>query len=168
MGNEFHYYSVTITSSVQKKHLWVIPFINVLVGNSKENKSCYSLPGSPEDSGFLRLRLFCDWETVNILVWFPGTASAFFSQLLSTDVSETSFSPTGVYIVGLLLFSVKASAKTSHGYKKYIHWNIRLSKFQVCLSSPWTGLGVYQVVSSLWVWNFFIKGLPRGDELFIE
>ena len=66
VGNELHYihdyYSVTITSSVQKKHHWVILFIDVLVGNSKESKSCYSLPGPPEDSDFLRLRL------LNILV----------------------------------------------------------------------------------------------------
>ena len=59
VGNELHYYRVTVTSS-EYKYLWVIPFIDVLVGNSKENKSCYCLPDSQEDFDFLRLRLFFD------------------------------------------------------------------------------------------------------------
>ena len=60
VGNELHYYRVTVTCSVEKKYLWVIPFIDVLVGNSKENKTCYCLPESQEDFDFLRLRLFFD------------------------------------------------------------------------------------------------------------
>ena len=60
VGNELHYYRVTVTCSVEKKHLWVIPFIDVVVGNSKEIKSCYCLPESQEDFDFLRLRLFFD------------------------------------------------------------------------------------------------------------
>ena len=50
------------------------------------------LPGSQEDSDILRLRLFCDWDTltVDVSVWFPEAASTFFSQFLPRDVSETS------------------------------------------------------------------------------
>ena len=76
-----------------------MPFIDVLVDNSKENKSYYCLPESQEDFNFLRLRLFFDWETLTltVLVWFPDAASAFFSQLL-------------------LSISIEGSAKTSFGY----------------------------------------------------
>ena len=78
----------------------------------------YCIPWSQEDSDILRLRLFSDWEPlfVDISVWFPGAASAFFSQLLPMDVSERSCLSSEEFVLGLLSFSVEGSAKTSLGY----------------------------------------------------
>ena len=78
----------------------------------------YCIPWSQEDSDILRLRLLCDWEPlfVDISVWFPGAASAFFPQLLPMDVSERSCSSSEEFVLGLLSFFIEGSAKTSLGY----------------------------------------------------
>ena len=80
--------NLTITSPIE------IQYSSVLLSNSKKNNSRFCIPGLQGNSDILRLRLFCDRESVfvDILVGFPDAASAFISQSLLRDVSETSCS----------------------------------------------------------------------------
>ena len=71
-------------------------------------------PGLQENSSILRLQLFLDRESlfVDMLVGFPNAASAFISQSLLREVSETSCSSSEVFVLWLLSISQQGSAKT--------------------------------------------------------
>ena len=120
---------VNDNKSCRKKHLWVIsltitslfpPLVIVVYywAIARKTTLSFCIPGLQENSSILLLRLFLDWESVfvDILVGFPDAASAFISQSLLREVSETGCSKLEVFVLWLLSISIEGSAKTSFGY----------------------------------------------------
>ena len=68
---------------------------------------------------------------MDVLVGFSDAASAFISQSLLREVSETGCSKLEVFVLWLLSISIEGLAKTSFGYNNNLFETY--SRFQCCL-----------------------------------